>query len=330
MKIELIWQSLEKEGGSESGLVYKRYSGSVLPDIFIAITYPEKLRSIAVHLTADVELSLTDWDKFRDIRIYSKRDERNNKKQYLLISLLNNQHRDVFSILCEDLIHRVEEIDSEADLVKQLLIRLEKWRLLFEKLRQKGLSAEAQRGLFGELVFLNKFIIESNNPDYCVNSWKGSAKAVQDFQYSDWGVEVKTTHGKNQQKLHISSERQLDSSLVPNIYLIHISLEVREGFGTTLNQIVKDTNEILENSPAALSSFRLKLLEIGYFEHHQDLYASAGYSVRQTICYRITDDFPRITEAMIPSGIGDVKYSLVVSASENWMIDLLEIINEIT
>lgn len=329
MKIEKIWQSLEKEGASESGLVYKRYSGTVLPDLYISITYPEKYRSIAVHLSTDIELNLSTWDKFRDIRICSRRDERNNKKQYLLISLLNNQHRDVFSILCEDLIHRVEELESETDLVKQLLIRLEKWRLLFEKLGQKGLSAEAQRGLFGELVFLNQFIEKSQKPDYCLNSWKGSAKSVQDFQYSDWAVEVKTTHGKNQQKLYISSERQLDSSLVPNIYLIHISLEVREGFGKTLNQIVNEIIEILKNSPAALNSFRLKLLEIGYFEHHHDLYKSPGYSIRQTICYRITDDFPCITEAMIPSGIGDVKYSLVISANENWLIELSEIINNI-
>jgi len=33
---------------------------------------------------------------------------------------------------------------------------------------------------------------------------------------------------------------------------------------------------------------------------------------------------------MIPSGIGDVKYSLVISANENWLIDLSEIITTIT
>jgi len=330
MKIDSIWKSLEKEDTSESWLVYKRYSGSVLPDIYISIIYPEKLRSIAVHLSSEVKINLTAWDKFKDIQIYSRRDERNKEKQYLLISLLNNQHSDVFSILCEDLIHRVEELDSEADLVKHLLFRLEKWRLLFEKLGQKGLSSEAQRGLFGELVFLKQFIAKSQKPDYCVNSWKGSAKAVQDFQYSDWAVEVKTTHGKNQQKLYISSERQLDTSLVPNIYLIHMSLEVRESFGKTLNKIVNDIIEVLKNSPASLYSFRLKLLEIGYFEHHHDLYKSTGYNIRQTICYRITEDFPRITEAMIPSGVGDVKYSLVISANEYWLMDLSGIINEIT
>lgn len=330
MKIDSIWKSLEKEENSESWLVYKRYSGSVLPDIYISITYPEKLRSIAIYLSSEVELNLTAWDKFRDIRIYSRRDERNKEKQYLLISLLNNQHSEIFSILCEDLIQRVEELESDADLVKQLLIRLEKWRLLFEKLGQKGLSAEAQRGLFGELVFLKQFIEKSQKPNYSVNAWKGTAKAVQDFQYSDWAVEVKTTHGKNQQKLHISSERQLDSSLVPNIYLIHMSLEVREGFGKTLNQIINEIIEVLENSPAALNSFRLKLLEIGYFEHHHDLYKSTGYSIRQTICYQITEDFPRITESMIPSGIGDVKYSLVISVNENWLVDISEIITAIT
>jgi len=80
MKIDSIWKSLEKEDNSESWLVYKRYSGSVLPDIYISVTYPEKLRSIAVHLSSEIELNLTAWDKFRDIRIYSRFDERNKEK----------------------------------------------------------------------------------------------------------------------------------------------------------------------------------------------------------------------------------------------------------
>ncbi|MCH8568736.1 MAG: PD-(D/E)XK motif protein [Balneolales bacterium] len=330
MKIETIWQSLENEKTSESGLVYKRYSGLIEPDVYIALTYPENLRTIAVHVSTKIDFNLATWDKFRDLRISFRLDERNRDKQYLLISLLNNQHRDVFSILCEDLIQQVGNLEDETGLVKQLLIRLEKWRLLFEKMGQKGLSTEAQRGLFGELVFLNRFIEESHKHEYCVNSWKGTAKAVQDFQYSEWAIEIKTTHGKNQQKLHISSERQLDTTLVPNIYLIHFSLEVREGFGKTLNQLIGESIEVLKNAPAALNSFKLKLLEFGYFDHHKEFYSSTGYNIRQTICYKITDDFPRIIESMIPAGVGDVKYSLIISANDKWLVNLKDLISKIS
>ncbi len=321
MKIENIWKELEAEQPLKSGLLYKRHTGSVKPDVYVAFKFPERLRCIAAHLSASVDLQVKSWDKLRDIKIETLPDEKHTEKQFLLVLLLNNQHSDIFSALCEDLIQQVAHITRETELIKQLLLRLEKWRLLFEKMGQQGLSEEAQRALYGELYFLKKFLLNIPKPDYCINSWKGVEKSVQDFQFADWAVEIKTTHGKNQQKLHISSERQLDISLVPRIFLIHYSLEVRQNHGETLNSIVDNLFEMLSGNPSAHNIFRLKLLEAGYFDIHRPLYNNTGYSIRQENIYRITDDFPKITEAQIPSGVGDVRYSLIVSANEDWILD---------
>ena len=290
-KIEKIWQELEDEQPLKSGLLYKRYSGEIKPDIYVALKSPEKLRCIAAHLNSTVTFHLKSWDKLRDIKIESLRDDRQPDKQFLLILLLENRHRDIFSTLSEDLIHQVADIASEPELIKLLLLRLEKWRLLFEKMGQQGLLNEAQRALYGELYFLRKFLQNVSNAEYCINSWKGIEKSVQDFQFADWAVEVKTTHGKNQQKLHISSERQLDISLIPKIFLIHYSLEVRQNHGETLNDLVDNLVEMLSDSPAAYNLFRLKLLEAGYFDIHRHLYAETGYSIRQENIYRITEDY---------------------------------------
>jgi hypothetical protein len=46
-KIENIWIGLESDISSHSSLLYKRYSAEVLPDVFIALKAPEKLRCIA-------------------------------------------------------------------------------------------------------------------------------------------------------------------------------------------------------------------------------------------------------------------------------------------
>jgi hypothetical protein len=319
-KVDKIWNELEDEQPLKSGLLYKRYSGAIKPDVYVAIKSPEKLRCIAAHLNSKAHLELQSWDKLRDIKIETVPDHKDSDKQFLLILLLNNQHRDIFSTLSEDLIYLVADITSETELIKLLLLRLEKWRLLFEKLGQQGLSESAQRGLYGELYFLRKFLQTGSSLEFCINSWKGTEKAVQDFQFSDWAVEVKTTHGKNQQKLHISSERQLDISLIPRIFLIHYSLEVRQKHGETLNDLVDDVLEMLSDSSAAQNSFRLKLLEAGYFDIHRHLYSETGYSIRQVNIYKITDDFPKITEGQIPSGVGDVRYSLIVSANDDWTL----------
>lgn len=328
-KIEHIWQELESDTTLQSGLLYKRYSSKIVPDVYVALKAPEKLRCIAAHLSSSFEFDTKAWNKFRDIKIQRQPDDKNRNMQFLVVMLLSNQHKDVFSTLCEDLILKVADVREENSLVQELITRLEKWHLLFEKLGRQGLSDEAQRGLYGELFFLRKFLNKSADAEYCINSWRGAEKAVQDFQYSDWAVETKTTSGKNQQKLQIASERQLDTSLVPNIFLIHISLEVRENHGETLNDIVAEISEILSSSPAALSAFKLKLLEAGYFSHHHDEYEEKGYSIRQESIYRITDDFPKITENMIPAGVGDVRYSLIVSANESWVTEENKLFDQI-
>jgi hypothetical protein len=321
MKIEEIWQDLESDSSLQSGLLYKRYSGNVLPDLYVAIKMPERFRCIAAHLNASPDFDTRKWDKFRDIKIQFLPDEKNPDKQFLVVLLLNSQHKDVFSVLSEDLINKVSEITSENDLVKELVARLAKWNLLFEKMGQQGLTEEARRGLYGELYFMRTLLSAGINSEFCINVWKGVEKAVQDFQYSDWAVEVKTTHGKSHQKLHITSERQLDINIIPNIYLMHFSLEVRQSHGESLNQIVEDLMAFLSGSPSSQSIFRLKLLEVGYFDHHKQYYENPGYSIRQKNVYKITEDFPKITENMIPAGVGDVRYSVVISANENWMLE---------
>lgn len=317
----MIWAALEAEKPTSGRLLYRRYSGEIQPDVYVALKFPEGFRSVAAHVTSGLELNAYKWDELRDIRIETLPDEKNGAKQFLLVMLLNKQHQDIFSSLSEDLLHQIAEIKQEDKLIEVLMLRLEKWRLLFEKVGKPGLSDEAQRGLYGELYFLRKFLENLTKAEYCINSWKGSERAVQDFHYSDWAVEVKTTHGKNQQKLHISNERQLDISLVPRIFLVHLSLDVRQNHGETLNDVIDELRESLSDSPAALSSFRLKLLEAGYFDVHKHYYAETGYSIRQENLYRITDDFPKITESDVPQGVGDVRYSLIVGANEDWLTD---------
>lgn len=329
MKIEKIWQDLESDSSLRSGLLYKRYSGNVLPDIYVGLKVPERFRCIAVHLDSSVNFDIRAWDKFRDIKIQRLPDKKNPQKHFLVVMLLNSQHKDVFAALSEDLINKVFDITSESNLVKVLIERLAKWNLLFEKLGRQGLSEEACRGLYGELYFLRTLIFAGINTEFCINAWKGSESAVQDFQFSDWAVEVKTTHGKSHQKLHITSERQLDISIIPNIYLVHYSLEVRQNHGESLNQIAEELTAALSNSPSAQSVFRLKLFEAGYFDQHKKYYEDTGYTIRQKNVYRITEDFPKITENMIPAGVGDVRYSVVVSANENWVIDEEQLIHQL-
>ena len=328
-KIEKIWSNLESDTSIHSGLLYKRYASEVIPDAFIGLKSPEKLRCIAFRISTKLWFNENEWNKLKDIKIESLPDEKDKTKIFLLILLLNKQLKDIFSTLCEDLIFGVSNDSSEQILVGKLLDRLAKWQSLFQKVGNQGLSEESQRGLFGEVFFLWKFLNNSMDKIYCLKSWLGPEKSIQDFQHSNWALEVKTTHGNNHQKIHISSERQLDDSLIEKIFLYHLSLDIRKGNGESLNALIDDVTELLSDNIFASNIFKLKLLESGYYNINRPNYEESGYSIRQENLYWVKGDFPRLTEKQIPIGVGDVKYSIVLSESEEWRISEIDLFTEL-
>ena len=258
------------------------------------------------------------FENLKEIQIDFFQDPYQNGKNILLFKLINILHKDIFSVLCEDLIASIASETNEKQLVKTILNRFEKWKSLFTKIISQGLTPEEQRGLFGELFFLRKFLLLNSDFQALISAWVGSSREIRDFQMNDWAVEVKTTHGNNHQKVHINSERQLDNKHLENLFLYHISLEHAQETGESLNDIVNSVVAILEADIVSLNRFKSKLYEGGYFEQHKDLYASTGYFIRNDTFYKVFNDFPRIEENEIRSGVGDVKYSIILSQCETY------------
>jgi hypothetical protein len=191
------------------------------------------------------------------------------------------------------------------------------------------LKPEEQRGLFGELYFLRMFLQANNDFLSVVSTWTGPEKQLRDFQSASWAVEVKTTHGNNHQKVHISSERQLDTTNLENLFLYHISLEQQQNSGETLNDIVDSVTDILRAETIALNKFKSKIYEVGYFDLQRNLYETIGYHIRQDVFYKVKNDFPRIEENDIRIGVGDVKYSIILSQCTPFVISETEVFDTV-
>lgn len=329
-KIEQIWNDLENDRSFKHGLLIRRFSGNVLPDVFVALKSPENFRCVAASISNSIQINLSSFSNLKDIHVEIIPDETNSEKNYLIFKLINSEHRDIFSVLCEDLILNISSVTNQIQLFKTLLNRFEKWKSLFDKLNSVGLTPQEQRGLFGELYFLRKSLHVNSDFFKVINSWTGPAKEIRDFQIGNNALEVKTTHGNNHQKIHISSERQLDLSNLQNLYLYHISLDVRHQDGETLNQIINSISDLLTTDYSALSSFNNKLLEAGFFNHHREIYKDTGYFIRNDAFYRIEGEFPRIEENEIRSGVGDVKYSIIVENCQNYLTTETEVLTNLT
>lgn len=312
-KINQIWDELANDKSFAKGLLLRRYSGAVLPDVYVAMQHPEKLLCICISISDSIEVSISSFSNLQEIQVDLYPSPTRAGKNALIFKLLNFQHKDIFTVLCEDLITSVSTETNEKKLVKEILNRFEKWKSLFNKIGLQGLTPEEQRGLFGELYFLRKYLQMNSNFLEVVNTWIGTEKQVRDFQSGTWAVEVKTTHGNNHQKVHISSERQLDTTNLDDLFLYHISLEQMQNSGETLNDIVDSVNAILETDALASNKFKSKIYEVGYFDLQRSLYEGKGYFIRHDAFYKVENDFPRIQESEIRVGVGDVKYSIILS-----------------
>jgi len=328
-KTEKLWLELEKSNSFASGIVMKRYSAESISDAFAALLMPEKIKSIAFRFNKKFSNDFIIINNLKDIKIQFIQDKEQKEKQLLILSLSDNELTDIFAVLCEDLFQSIANITIESEFVKTLRDRFEQWKELFERVRNKELSLEDQKGLFGELYLLQKMIIATDKSLFCVNLWKGPELGIRDFEYNMWAVEVKTTTTHNQQKLFISSERQLDCSHLKNLYLFHLSVEVRTGSIFTLNSIIDNLKTKIGPNIQAMIVFNMKLLKAGYFKVDRKKYAKISYEIRAEKYYQVRDDFPRIEEKDLRTNVGNVKYSIIPPENDKYIVSFEEIIKSI-
>ena len=81
MRIKQIWEELENDNSSTKGLLIRRYSGAILPDVFVAIQQPEKLFCIATSISKTVDINITPLFNFCNKQPNSNEEKKTNEKK---------------------------------------------------------------------------------------------------------------------------------------------------------------------------------------------------------------------------------------------------------
>jgi hypothetical protein len=322
MKVDEIWRVLIQEGsGISSGYLTRRILPEVNYDVYLAIERPQDVCSLILgfhnnYLRAQIPLPAARSFEVRRVVFPD------NPPDYLTIQLVltDPQYKDIFITLVQDIVDHISPIVSEREAFEAFIVRLRRWQTFLEKHGNEGLSDIAQRGLFGELWCLKYLLLPNIGLQQGVYSWTGPEGTPQDFQLAGCNIEVKTTITKQPQKLEIASERQLDDTGIANLILLHISLSISREQGLKLPALVDEIRTALSSAPLIKAEFDTLLFEVGYLDVHAALYMAKGYIVRECDYYNVKNDFPRITEAEIKNGIGDVRYSINISACQNFLI----------
>lgn len=308
-----LWALMEAR--NVMGITKMLYDPSFSYHIYATYASDERGYGISFTFPESIRVDTTPFQNLKKLKVSIYNDGTKIDSKMLLIQLLAPAQRDTFSFLCENLIYSVKDSDSDEAMIKSVISQLDKWRNLFDKAGSEGLSPAEQQGLYGELGFLKKLISKNVFPaSEALDYWVGVDAAQRDFMGDTWAVEVKTTATSNPQEVTINSERQLDETLFDNLYLYHCSVETTKQNGETLPDRINKLRRSLENEPASLSKFNEKLITAGYFDEDEALYAFRAYKLRDESIYRVEGDFPRIKESDLRGGVGNLTYSVVLSA----------------
>lgn len=240
--------------------------------------------------------------------------------------LVNQEHREIFLMVCEDLVSVLEGITQASLRVKEIETCLLSWRRFFERSGPNGLTIEMQQGLFAELTWLNGLLEAGIDPEKAVSSWKGCERGYHDFDFDGYVVEVKSTKTKEPLSVLISNERQLDNNGLLSLHLYVLSVHFADGGGTTLPDRVAVLRSALDEAPAASDLFRKKLLSAGYLDRHADLYTQHLIIKSETL-YQVIQGFPRITAT--PPGIGDLRYRVFLVACKKFRTKISNYLTEL-
>ncbi len=263
--------------------------------------------------------------RFKGVEIFTIEVQNNIE---LNIYLLDNDLKDIFSLFIENILEDIKQSVTESEAITLTLNVVSKWKKLFDKINFNGLTPERQKGLIGELLFLNYLLNNEKTSVNAVNAWTSTEKDFQakDFTLGSVGIEIKFTSAK-QPRINVSNERQLDTENFKELFLILYSTEAVKDNGISLNSIVEQIRKNIL-SEEKLHLFNGKLQLNGYFDDDKEQYGKM-YSLKKTFSFSVTTEFPKIVKNDLPLGIYDTSYSIEISAVENFIIEFEKIIANI-
>jgi len=251
--------------------------------------------------------------------------KRNSNHNYGELFLVLNKKEDwqIFYTLCQDLISITHKYEDDKAMIGAVEIRLKRWQQLLRHERNIVLSLEAQMGLFSELLTLKEILVPKVGVEQSIVSWVGADFDKQDFLLANAIIEVKSYRTSKSPIVTISSLQQLYSDKEP-LYLLTYGLTQTDN-GTSIDKLVQDIYEMLENKSAEVSDiFDNRLIEYGFIP---ELIESSLFKfiVDKRRAYYVSESFPKILPPTVASQILTVKYSIDLLQCYEFEIDINKI-----
>lgn len=320
-----MWRQLEERAAqpqaTPTGHVRQILEQDAGPEIHLAVSWPDLRRHVLVRIPDDRDVDARLLPSWRGATVdVTHGSERPRPRRFLGVHQVQVTAPEVFESLTDDICDALGD-GSTRDPVETVAARLERWRAFFEEAPVEQLGREAQLGLYGELWFLRHAMIPRLGSANALLSWVGPTRAVHDFHVRGAAIEIKSSAARQHQRVHIIGERQLDDHGLDRLSLVVLGFSAVDRNGETLPEVVEALRLQYADQPALLRQLGDRLLGSGYLDAHAERYTT-GYTHRSTRCYHIREGFPRIIERNMPQGVGDVAYTVMLSACGSYEASL--------
>ena len=308
------WRNIEAPG--DTATVYARRVDAGLPwDFFWARSADRRVMLTLRHAASSSPV--TRLPHIRDIEVtLSETDEHGTRT--LGLKLIDSSLQDIFHTLCVDIVSAAARAASEPDAVNTALRRTWRWHHLLREGRSGLLSPEEQKGLIGELLVLERFLLPLLPASVAVAAWLGPLGSPKDFEVGLLAIEAKARRGSARPYVAITSEHQLDSDGVDALFLHVVELSVAPETATdsfSLSDLAaRVRGRIVADDPGVEGAFDGLLTAAGLQE--EDNYGDALWVEGRSRVYAVGADFPRITSTAIPPGVERVRYSVALNRCE--------------
>ena len=233
--------------------------------------------------------------------------------------LLNSEFKNIFYLFCDDLVNTLDNINDETKELNVIKERFSIWKIMFKKV-SNSLTSEKEQGLYGELYFLDNYMIDKYGVNEAINSWAGPLGYNKDFSINDTWYEVKTT-SVNSSSVKISSLNQLSSDLPGYLTLVRIE-KMSEEFNNEKCSILELFNSIISkiSDNEIKETFINKVLEYGF--NPETDFQKNKYTVNKITLFKVKDGFPRLTEKDIKyQEIDNVTYEIIIRTIEKYKVE---------
>lgn len=234
------------------------------------------------------------------------------------VSLQDEEIRSTFYAFCEDIVESICTLSDDKEAFQCILDRIRIWKRMFAS--KSGLLSEiAIQGLFGELYFIDEYLIPKFGMEKAIKSWGGPLGMPKDFSLGLEWFEVKCMSA-TEESVHISSHEQLLSDNPGHLTVVKIE-RMPEAFNngvSTINALFEKVKLTLSSMPEILDDFVMKLSKLGYTP--DDYYDKFRYKTIGMNFYRVDDRFPRLTSpSSFGSAISAISYWLLINALKPYL-----------